>query len=100
NFAVTVFKQDDSHALIDVIASDVTENACPLVVQGKVHRWLLRLLITSGLRILQVFPGKNNLTSQEQWVAIAVFIALEPKRNFTGTQGRFCCSGVVYHANF
>src|SRR3546814_17462272 len=71
HLALAVFNQHDSHALADVVAGHIAENARAFGVERKVDRGLLGLRIASRLSVLEIFAGKNDLAAQEQRPAIA-----------------------------
>src|SRR3546814_11675575 len=81
HLALAVFNQHDSHALADVVAGHIAENARAFGVERKVDRGLLGLRIASRLSVLEIFAGKNDLAEQEQRPAIAVGIAFQAERD-------------------
>ena len=61
DLALALLEQQDGHALADVLARDVAEDARALGVQRQVHGRLLRLAVEAGLRVGEVLAGQDDL---------------------------------------
>ena len=60
DLALALLEQQDRHALADVLARDVAEDARALGVERQVHRRLLGLAVEAGLGVGQVLAGQRR----------------------------------------
>ena len=63
-FPLVVFEQHNRHPAVNVVAGNIAKNTRALGVECQVYRGLLRLGITPGLCVLQVFAGQDHLPAQ------------------------------------
>ncbi len=100
HFTHAIFKQHNGHALVDVVAGNVAENARALIVQRQVDGGLLGLRITTGLGVLQVFTCQDDLATQQQGGTTTLGVTLQTKGHGARVQGRNGSRRVFHHAQF
>jgi hypothetical protein len=76
DLALALLEQQDGHALADVLARHVAEDARALGVERQVDRRLLRLAVEAGLGVGQVLAGQDDLAEDDDRLAVALHIAL------------------------
>ena len=76
HLAAAFFEQDDRHALADVLAGHVTEDARALRVQREVHGGFLGLAVKAGLRIGEVFASQQHVALDDDGLAVAFGVTL------------------------
>ena len=97
HFALAFFKQQDRHALFEVLAAGVAHNAAALGIDRQIHLGLLVLRIKAGLGIGQVFAGQDDLLFDNHGLAVALEKALGTEGNGTIVVLGGAGFGAVFH---
>ncbi|CAM5215645.1 hypothetical protein CDEF62S_02797 [Castellaniella defragrans] len=100
HLALAVFEQHDRHALADVVARHVAEDARALGIQRQIDRGFLGLRITPGLRILQVLARQDHLAAQQQRLPVAVFVEDQAEGHLVLRQRRHGGRRIIHHVDF
>jgi uncharacterized iron-regulated membrane protein len=66
HLALALLDQQDGHALADVVARDVLEDARAGRIERQVHRGFMRLVVEAGLRVGQAVAGQHHLLLDQQ----------------------------------
>ncbi len=80
HFALALFDQQDGHALADVLARHVLEDARAGGVQREVHRRFLGLVVEAGLGVGQTLAGQHHLLLDQQRPAAALDVVFGADR--------------------
>ncbi len=100
HLALALLDQQDGHALADVVARDVLEDAGAGGVERQVHGRLLRLVVEAGLGVGQAVAGQHHLLLDQQRLAAALVVDLGAERRVAGQRGIEGAGRVVDHADF
>ncbi len=76
DLALALLDQQDGHALVDVLAGDVPEDAGAGGVEGEVHRRLVVLAVEARLGVGEALAGQDHLLLDQQRAAAALGVEL------------------------
>ena len=79
HFALAFFKQQNRHALVDIVAGDGLKLACAFAIELQIYRGAVRLLIKARAGICQVVAREQHFFFQDVDKAFAVAVGLAHK---------------------
>ena len=78
-FALAFFKQQNRHALVDIVAGNCLKLACTFTVKLQINRGAVRLLIEARAGICQIVACEQHFFFQDVDKAFAVAVGLAHK---------------------